>query len=41
MINVFFEFLRAGITTTYQDKGRFNMKHFGVALGGCMDLKSF
>tara|TARA_Y100000590_G_scaffold259848_1_gene291901 strand:- start:3618 stop:4586 length:969 start_codon:yes stop_codon:yes gene_type:complete len=41
MINNFFEVLRAGINTTYQDKGRFHMQHLGVAPGGCMDLKSF
>jgi len=41
MNNNFFEVLRAGINTTYQDKGRFHMQHFGVAPGGCMDLKSF
>ena len=41
MNNNFFEVLRAGINTTYQDKGRFHMQHLGVAPGGCMDLKSF
>ena len=41
MSNNFFEVLRAGINTTYQDKGRFHMQHFGVAPGGCMDFKSF
>jgi len=41
MINNFFEVLRPGINTTFQDKGRFHMQHFGVAPGGCMDLKSF
>ena len=41
MNNNFFEVLRAGINTTYQDNGRFHMQHFGVAPGGCMDLKSF
>jgi UPF0271 protein len=33
--------LRAGINTTYQDKGRFHMQHLGVVSGGCMDIKSF
>ena len=37
----FFEVLRSGINTTFQDKGRFHMQHFGVTPGGCMDLKSF
>jgi UPF0271 protein len=41
MNNNFFEVLRAGINTTYQDRGRFHMQHFGVAPGGCMDLKAF
>ncbi len=41
MSNNFFEVLRAGINTTYQDRGRFHMQHFGVAPGGCMDFKSF
>jgi len=41
MSNNFFEVLRAGINTTYQDKGRFHMQHFGVTPGGCMDFKSF
>ena len=41
MSNNFFEVLRAGINTTYQDRGRFHMQHFGVAPGGCMDFKAF
>ena len=41
MSNYFFEVLRPGINTTFQDKGRFHMQHLGVAPGGCMDLKSF
>ena len=41
MSNNFFEVLRPGINTTYQDKGRFHMQHFGVTPGGCMDIKSF
>jgi len=41
MSDNFFEVLRAGINTTYQDKGRFHMQHLGVAPGGCMDLKAF
>jgi len=41
MNNPFFNVLRAGINTTYQDKGRFHMQHLGVTPGGCMDLKSF
>ena len=38
MSNSFLEVLRAGINTTFQDKGRFHMQHLGVTPGGCMDL---
>ncbi len=41
MNNCFFEVLRSGINTTFQDKGRFHMQHFGVTPGGCMDLDAF
>ena len=41
MSNNIFKVLRAGINTTYQDKGRFHMQHLGVAPSGCMDFKSF
>ena len=41
MNNNFFEVLRSGINTTFQDHGRFNLQHFGVAPSGCMDYKSF
>ena len=41
MSNYFFEVLRPGINTTFQDEGRFHMQHLGVTPGGCMDLKSF
>ena len=41
MVNYFFEVLRPGINTTFQDKGRFHMQHLGVTPGGCMDLVSF
>ena len=41
MSNYFFETLRAGINTTFQDRGRFHMQHLGVTPGGCMDLDSF
>ena len=41
MSNYFFEVLRPGINTTFQDKGRFHMQHLGVTPGGCMDLMSF
>ena len=41
MSNIFFEVLRPGINTTFQDKGRFHMQHFGIAPAGCMDTESF
>ena len=41
MSNNFFEVLRSGINTTFQDKGRFGMQHLGVVPSGCMDYKSF
>ena len=41
MSDYFFEVLRPGINTLFQDRGRFHMQHLGVTPGGCMDLKSF
>jgi len=41
MNDSFFEVLRPGINTTFQDLGRFNLQHFGVAPSGCMDYESF
>ena len=41
MNDYFFEVLRPGINTLFQDRGRFHMQHLGVTPGGCMDLKSF
>ena len=41
MSNYFFEVLRPGINTTFQDKGRFYMQHLGGTPGGCMDLDLF
>jgi len=41
MNNLTFKVLRAGINTTYQDKGRYGLQHIGVTPGGCMDQKSF
>jgi antagonist of KipI len=41
MSNKFFEVLRPGINTTYQDKGRFGLQHLGLPPGGCMDNESF
>jgi len=41
MSNNFFKVLRSGISTTFQDKGRFGLQHLGVSPSGCMDQKSF
>jgi len=41
MSNSYFEVLRAGVNTTYQDKGRFGMQHMGLPPSGCSDNKSF
>ena len=41
MNDSFFEVLRPGINTTFQDLGRFNLQHFGVAPSGCMDYEYF
>jgi len=41
MNNFIFKVLRAGINTTYQDKGRYGLQHIGVTPGGCMDQMSF
>tara|TARA_B100000029_G_scaffold212844_1_gene210876 strand:- start:94 stop:1053 length:960 start_codon:yes stop_codon:yes gene_type:complete len=41
MSDYYFEVLRPGINTTFQDRGRFYMQHLGVTPGGCMDLESF
>ena len=41
MNNLTFKVLRAGINTTFQDKGRYGLQHIGVTPGGCMDQKSF
>ena len=37
----FFQVIRPGINTTFQDQGRFNLQHYGLPPGGCMDYKSF
>jgi len=41
MGNIFFKVLRGGISTSYQDDGRFGLQHYGVPAGGCMDKESF
>ena len=37
----FFEILRAGINTTFQDKGRANLYHIGIPFSGAMDNRNF
>ena len=37
----YFEILRAGINTTFQDKGRENLYHIGIPFSGVMDNRNF
>ena len=41
MNNYFFEILRAGINTTFQDKGRNNLYHMGIPFSGAMDNRNY
>ena len=41
MINSYFKFIRSGINTTYQDKGRENLYHIGIPYSGAMDNRNF
>ena len=41
MSNNFFEILRAGINTTFQDKGRENLYHVGIPFSGAMDNRNY
>ena len=41
MNNNFFEILRAGINTTFQDKGRNNLYHMGIPFSGAMDNRNY
>ena len=41
MNNNYFEILRAGINTTFQDKGRNNLFHIGIPFSGAMDNRNF
>ena len=41
MINSYFELIRSGINTTYQDKGRENLYHIGIPYSGVMDNRNF
>ena len=37
----YFEIIRAGINTTFQDKGRSNLYHIGIPFGGAMDNRNY
>ena len=41
MNNNFFEILRAGINTTFQDQGRDNLYHMGIPFSGAMDNRNY
>ena len=41
MKNDFFKVLRAGINTTFQDRGRENLYHIGIPFGGAMDNRNY
>ena len=41
MDNNYFEIKRAGINTTFQDKGRSNLYHIGIPFSGAMDNRNF
>ena len=41
MSNTYFEFLRPGINTTVQDKGRNHMYHVGIAISGAIDQRNY
>ena len=37
----YFEIIRAGINTTFQDKGRSNLYHIGIPFSGAMDNRNY
>ena len=41
MSNYNFQVLRAGINTTFQDKGRNNLYHIGIPFSGAMDNRNY
>jgi biotin-dependent carboxylase-like uncharacterized protein len=41
MNNSYFKILRAGINTTFQDKGRNHLFHIGIPFSGAMDNRNF
>jgi len=40
-MNNFFEVIRAGINTTFQDDGRNNLYHIGIPFSGAMDKRNY
>ena len=40
-MNSFFEIIRAGINTTFQDYGRNNLYHVGIPFSGAMDKRNY
>jgi biotin-dependent carboxylase-like uncharacterized protein len=40
-VNNFFEIIRAGINTTFQDIGRNNLHHIGIPFSGMMDSRNY
>ena len=37
----YFEVIRAGVNTTFQDKGRSNLYHIGIPFSGAMDNRNY
>ena len=37
----YFEIIRAGINTTFQDQGRKNLYHIGIPFSGAMDNRNY
>ena len=41
MSDNYFEIIRPGINTTFQDKGRDNLYHIGIPFSGVMDNRNY
>ena len=41
MSNNYFQIIRSGINTTFQDKGRNNLNHIGIPFSGAMDNRNY
>ena len=37
----YFQVIRAGINTTFQDEGRKNLYHIGIPFSGAMDKRNY